>query len=302
MLQEKSPIKYREIIIVGLVGLILLILGFVFDFNLTNNVYDPVNTNMLGVILAGFSELPVCFALAFAGSILIIHHPKDVKKALQILSIVVGVIAIGFSLYYTYDTWQEYTTFMMNADKDTVFKITGIIFSLLFNAIVVLFVLFFTKKFDKRNMLYLAIFFLIFVAAVSIVTTGAKYLWSRPRPRYIFVQDEDPLSLFKNAWELNPFYAFKEKECKSFPSGHSAYATIGMFVFPLLTLMSEKTKEDRKLQIILFYVGFLWALITMFSRILAGAHFLSDVAAGFLFTWLLGFISLFVLFKKIELV
>lgn len=302
MLQEKSPIKYREIIIVGLVGLILLILGFVFDFNLTSNVYDPVNTNLLGVILAGFSELPVCFALAFSGSILIIHRPKEAKKALQILSIVVGVIAIGFSLYYTYDTWQEYTTFAMNAGKDTVFKITGIIFSLLFNAIVVLFVLFFTKKFDKRNMLYLAIFFLIFVAAVSIVTTGAKYLWSRPRPRYIFVQDGDPLSLFKNAWELNPFYAFKEKECKSFPSGHSAYATIGMFVFPLLTLLSEKTKEDRKLQIILFYVGFLWALITMFSRILAGAHFLSDVAAGFLFTSLLGFISLFVLFKKIELV
>lgn len=301
MLQEKSPIKYREIIIVGLVGLILLILGFIFDFNLTSNVYDPVNTNMLGVILAGFSELPVCFALAFAGSILIIHRPRGVKKALQILSIVVGVIAIGFSLYYTYDTWQEYTTFAMNAGKDTVFKITGIIFSLLFNAIVVLFVIFFTKKFDKRNMLYLAIFFLIFVVAVSIVTTGAKYLWSRPRPRYIFKQEGDALSLFKNAWELNPFYAFKEKECKSFPSGHSAYATIGMFVFPLLTLMSEKTKEDRKLQIILFYVGFLWALITMFSRILAGAHFLSDVAAGFLFAYLLGFISLFVLFKKIEL-
>lgn len=302
MLQEKSPIKYREIIITGLVGIILLILGFVFDFSLTNKVYDPVNTNMLGVILAGFSELPVCFALAFAGSILIVYNPKEGNKVYEVLSIIVGAVALGLSVYYCYDTWQEYMSFAMNTGKDTFFKITGVIFSILFNAAVVLFVIFFTKKFNRRNMLFLAIFFLIFVAAVSATTTGMKYLWSRPRPRYIFAQEGvDPATLFKNAWELNSFYAFKESECKSFPSGHSAYATIGMFIFPLLTLLSDKRKEDRKLQIVLFYVGFIWALITMLSRVLAGAHFLSDVAAGYLVTWLLGFISLFPLFKKIEL-
>ncbi len=302
MLTEKSPIKFREIIITAIIGITLLILGNVFDFSLTSKVYDPINTNLFGVILAGFSELPVCFALAFSGSVLIMYNPKEGNKIWEVVSILIGIVALGFSLYYTYDTWLEYLTFAMNEGKDTLFKVTGVIFSLLFNAAVICFVVFFTKKFDKRNMIFLAFFFLIFVAAVSLTTTGAKFLWSRPRPRFIFSQDGvEPSSLFKNAWEMNPFYALKESECKSFPSGHSAYATIGMFVFPLLTLISDKTKNERKLQILLYYVGFVYALITMLSRVLAGAHFLSDVAAGFLFTLLLGFISLFPLFKKIEI-
>lgn len=303
MFLEKSPIKFREIIIAGLIGLTLLILGCVYDQQLTLKVYDPINTNAFGIIFSGIAELPICFALCFGGASLIKYRPTKVKKVWTVFSIILGVLAIGFSLYYIYDTWMDFATFETTKNSKTLIQIFGILFSLLFDAAIFLFVFFKTEKFDKRNMFIVGLFFIAFALTISLLSTAGKYMWSRPRPRYLFaINPSDPMSGFKTIFELSPLAALENSELKSFPSGHSVYATSAMFVLPLLTLISEKTKDNRKLQIILFYIGLLWALVSMFSRIFAGAHFLSDVSAGFGVTWLVGFISIFILFKKREIV
>ena len=69
---------------------------------------------------------------------------------------------------------------------------------------------------------------------------------------------------------------------KSFPSGHAIYSASAMLVFPLLTMLNSKTRGLRALQIPLFYLGLIWAVISCVSRIYAGGHYMSDVAGGML--------------------
>lgn len=300
MFKCKSPIKLREIIIAGLIGLTIFILGLIFDQKFTQSVYSATETNAFGIFFSGIAELPICFALTFGGISLIVYRPKTMKKVWEVLSIIVGVIAILASTYFTYDTWCDFYSFNNTESLKTLFVITGIIFTLLFQVITIIYVIFFTKHNNPRTMLLIGLVFIGLALSIAIAGTAMKYLWSRPRPRFIYDPDNYHPELFRNAWQLNPFEAFKvevSNNYKSFPSGHSIYSASAMFVLPLLTLTNDEMKNDRRLQVILFYVGLLWALLSAFSRVYAGAHFLSDVGAGFLVTYIIGSLGIYFIFK-----
>ena len=297
MFKCKSPIKLREIIIAGIIGLTIFVLGLFVDQQFSVSVYNPSNTSAFGIFFSGIAELPICFALSFGGISLIVYRPKENKKVWEILSIIIGVIAIIASTYFTYDTWCDFYSFKNTESLKTLFIITGIIFTLSFQIITIIYVVFFTKRNNPRTMFMLGVTFVAFALLIALVGTSMKYLWSRPRPRFIVDNPE----LFKNAWELNPFGALKEEvsnNVKSFPSGHSIYSASAMFVLPLLTLANNDMKNDRRLQVVLFYVGLVWALLSAFSRVYAGAHFLSDVGAGYLVAYIIGSLGIYFLFKE----
>ncbi len=65
-----------------------------------------------------------------------------------------------------------------------------------------------------------------------------------------------------------------KEEFKSFPSGHSANSSILM----LLTLLPVLRPSLSRQRTMLFGVGFGWAVAV--SRIVMGAHYLSDTAMG----------------------
>ena len=50
-----------------------------------------------------------------------------------------------------------------------------------------------------------------------------------------------------------------------------------MMVLPYLSLFFNKLKGKET---IMFYIGFGWTLVMMFSRMLVGAHFLTDTCMG----------------------
>lgn len=300
VIEHKNPIHLREILIALAIGVVMLTLGGIFDLNLTKSVYDPINTNVFGIIFSGIAELPVCLATSLCGTLLIVARPKG-KKVAEVFCFVVGIIAIGICLYFTYDTFMEIADFNSTQEHKTLIRVFAILFSLLFTSGIVLLGFFKCKNFDKPMMLRVSVFILIICAAVAITSTGCKFLWSRPRPRYIWSKTNQPEGLFHAFWELNPFACLKadvSDDLKSFPSGHTTYASLAIFVLPLLTLISPKAKDDRKLQIILFYVGLCWALVSALSRVLAGAHFLSDVSAGFLITTIAGYIVTCIAFRQ----
>ena len=66
------------------------------------------------------------------------------------------------------------------------------------------------------------------------------------------------------------------EEFKSFPSGHTACA-ITALVFSTLPLIADKKSPLSK---IIFIFGFIFAVIVGFSRLIMGAHFLTDVTMG----------------------
>lgn len=102
-----------------------------------------------------------------------------------------------------------------------------------------------------------------------------KNLFHRPRYRLI-LQDLDGIK-YVNWYEriddillLQDRYGFETNEIRSFPSGHGYSCAASALVFSIFT-------KNKKFG---FVLGSVFTIIVMLSRIVLGAHFLSDVCFG----------------------
>jgi membrane-associated phospholipid phosphatase len=85
-----------------------------------------------------------------------------------------------------------------------------------------------------------------------------------------------------NAFKAGNLPFISEDITKSFPSGHATMAAIGFYslwVLPL-TVRAFNTKKRRAL---CFWIGIFGTAFVGFFRLMAGAHYLSDVLFGSLF-------------------
>ena len=72
-------------------------------------------------------------------------------------------------------------------------------------------------------------------------------------------------------------YGIDAGEFRSFPSGHSILSISMVFILQSLSWFSAKLKNKKML---LGAMGLVFAMIIMFTRLVLGAHYLSDVSAG----------------------
>lgn len=309
MTHAKNPIKLREIIIAASVGVIMLVLGIIFDYKLTSAIYHPGSENWFGVIGAACVELPVCIGLGFGGMSLILIKYEG-KKWQRIFFLIIGIIAVAASFYFIFDTFKDiYKDIQRLAEYKTLITILGLAFAVVMEGLIVLFTWLCKTKwgFDEHDMFVFGLFMIIIAVTDALTGTAVKYLWSRPRPRYIFGL-ADPLNSFHPVWQIDPFKSllvtfkdpdFNADNLKSFPSGHTLYATTAIFFLPYIASCSSKLRDDRRIVVLLFYIGLLWAIMAALSRVFAGAHFLSDTAVGFIISVVVGsLIHFLVLFRK----
>ena len=76
-------------------------------------------------------------------------------------------------------------------------------------------------------------------------------------------------------------HSLTKEEFKSFPSGHTSVCAMTMFgvvLFPFIT------GKELKRQVLYFYIAMAYTLFVAFTRLLVGAHYLSDVGMGGLIT------------------
>ena len=109
-----------------------------------------------------------------------------------------------------------------------------------------------------------------------------KPLWSRPRMRVIEVTqglDFQPWWVIGNPDKWTYIAAGVIKDgFKSFASGHTAHAAIGLMLAGLpAAAFTEKPSRRR----VIFWAAVVVAAFVAFGRIVIGAHFLSDVSCGF---------------------
>lgn len=234
------------------VACILLLIASFFDLEINTYLYDPQNRVALFfercILLPIIMILPItCFAYYR------LHQRSSVL-----------ILYAGCCIYVVLDVLQYWM------------PLSKVLFPSLIASILCMSVLFLLLrqvpihvwKTHERFLLYTS---LVFVSAI-LTTFVCKQCWGRVRFREMYPD----LSLFTK-WYLpqgiNGHY--------SFPSGHTcAISTL------LCTLEYYKAKGIKKAAGGFHYLAvFLLILMMMASRMILGAHFLSDVTIGFTLTY-----------------
>lgn len=266
--------------IVGGILLIGLLLGSFFDLQINQAIFDRYNG--FGLVASSFGMIPGYATLAFMGGALfaLTYKNKNFHIAVRIIFYVLTVVMYGLATYFL--------------GKD-VFSINGFYneklhpwLGCIIMGVVLIPIVFFGYKMGKKNENpKMWIIILVFAAAMFMAlvpgTTLLKSIMHRPRYRIAVFEGYAP---FHNWWERCAEYkdyiaanagVLTKEEFKSFPSGHSTAVMCGLMFATIIPMMNKKWMKH---QVLFFYIAFGWALVVMFSRMLVGAHYLSDTCVG----------------------
>jgi hypothetical protein len=125
----------------------------------------------------------------------------------------------------------------------------------------------------------------ILVAGIAAdnVNLWLKQVASRPRYKYLITLD-NPISEFRNWWQMVPNLAGSNDNYKSWPSGNMTIASM-MFSLPMLSDLTKKRSNAKNLRC--FIVACIFVIIYGYNRIHMTNHFLTDVCFGTLITYLI---------------
>ena len=261
--------------------IILFILGSFLDLKISNGLY--INTfagnifSAFGLIL-GYGAIALYCGLLFG--LALKHNNKILKICLIIISILVFIAGVYFSSH------EMVSTNGLN--------LSGIGYFIMAIAIDLVFYLpisYFGYKLSlnlKGDKMWLLVLIMIIAMGIAIILGGLAIKEIFHRPRYRTVIKEIEGIEFHNWWK--PFKEYKnylnivnKEEFKSFPSGHATTSMIAMAGLAYLPIFIPKLKDK---QVLLTYIAFIYSLFISYTRIMAGAHYLTDVSAGSIITLL----------------
>ncbi len=234
----------------------MIIFAF-FDLDISLAMYNK--ESLFGKIFETIGEVPFTFIALTGFTILFITRNKDVKWKNILIGIIsiVGMLTYGFLLPF----------FVLNYLKVSKAWIYGMALTLPNCAISYFFMNQLCKKYDKE-LKVVAIIAILTILGQQLFVNLIKIIWGRPRMRDMV----DPLQEFYPWYRPNFFSGGN-----SFPSGHSANAAC-IVIFTLLPNVFSKNKKVG--YIITTSISYLWLITVMVSRVVAGAHFASDVTTG----------------------
>ena len=276
-------IKKRHFYIV--IGILLagFIVGSFVDLNLNMAIYS--DGNMFGKIMAAFGTYPCYAGLSFcAGGLLITSiKKKDLHIIWKLISWALVALGYGLSVYLGSKDVPSVNGF----DNPSLLIPTMAINVFIFGGFGA--AGFFVCKKGDENTLWMALMVMAIIFIMALIPTSYLIKLVIHRPRYRFVVNSGTVA-FHNWWETCKDYkqyingdlelyghVITKEEFKSFPSGHSGSAAILMMTLPYLSMFFKKLKGKETM---MFYIGFAWTLLMMFSRMLVGAHYLTDTCMG----------------------
>ncbi len=307
-MQTKNTQKTKLIIlissIVAFIG--LMVLAAFMDLKINIALRNPDSIfGQLGEYLGEFSA----YAAAGVAFIIIFQSVTKDNKFYLALKILFGILAfVGILVFVHYLMGKFFKEEIMYKNMYLV------IFSLVATALAMLG----TYKIDKQLMKKLVLFAIMLLAVLAIsqiITTIAKGLWSRLRFRHMNADYEGFTPWYKLNFtkagrehlvmaDTHPPYHPVKDAFNSFPSGHTAAAGLTLS-FILLPDIFDKFKKHK----VWFYIcPIVYSLLVAVSRMVARAHFLSDVLVGFaiavgsvfLVRWLILLINSKVQQKKLQ--
>ena len=233
--------------------------------------------NFLEIWIEPVTLLPMCFVIAMLVVCLFRTNEKKVLMRVIAGGALVGGVVLGEQVVYRivkyYCKLEDITKPWVATDAKVASDQAWVkVVCTLAGAVIIVLCLLAASKI-KQNMLkkterVLAVCVIVLMAELSIVS-GLKFAWGRMRYRY-WLQTSN---------EFFPWYTFngspENDNFKSFPSGHTANS---MLLLPMSFIFDAIGRE--KAGRLLRGIQSVWMIIVMTSRIMAGAHFLSDVCGG----------------------
>lgn len=306
----KNRLFYIPAFAIPIIGLII---GTFFDWDVSSGI--AAVDNVFGKTVACIGELSLYGGLAFIGGLLIKGCLNSVnKKVFVVLGIILGIIAIILGSFLQGSSFTSINAW--NILPHETYGLLHYLVSILIGSLLVvpfgILGLFIGKNISKPSEIIIILIICAFlVFSLILVNFIIKLIFCRPRFRMLvnqpfieqigystgkelyvdwFVRFKEYDSIKNTLSKLeNPLMSLSDfnENCKSFPSGHTSSATMALLILPMASYFLTK---NRKNDWIFFLIGIAWALFVGFSRIFAGAHFLSDVSFGMLISVILSFI------------
>lgn len=256
---------------------VLIALGSFLDYPLSSALYDA--SNPFAMFFAAYGAMPAPLGCVAAGTLFICGRSRDRKMAGALQSIVgmlllfagAGLVCFMPALYLPVSP----------------VLLAGI--GLVLSAGTVFIVRRLAKGADRTVMTRVALAILLVIVCELVVVNLIKVCWGRPRMRLVA---NHPEAYFFPWWQRGT--ALRESllaagvaadEFKSFPSAHTSNAAT-MLLLGLVPCLKPRLQRYQKA---LVAFGFAWTAVVALSRILLGAHYLTDTAVGFL----IGFLSVY---------
>lgn len=278
---------------------ILLIIGNFFDLQINNAICklkpgEYLSTNFALILSEIFGETIVYGLISFCALAIYITEGNAfttniyAKKFIKIFSIIVQFGINVFCAYKVVGYTAEHYNFtdkLVGALPIICYVLSGLAFSLIWYLIVS----FFSKDLLIELSKWALIVLLTVIISQIFIQTG-KIIFKRVRFRTMNYFDD--FSLYSKWFVINRINIDKLESInsllsidayKSFPSGHTgcASAMITLIAIPdfCIKLQTNKTK------IILSIISVSYTFLIGFSRIIIGAHFLSDVIVAIIITY-----------------
>ena len=174
------------------------------------------------------------------------------------------------------------------------FYVWGELFGLLVGcaALAILLVTFFAKKWARWRRGALAMVLSLVLGAGLIVNVGIKGVWGRPRPKQIV--EFGGKQEYRAFWQPK-FGSVNGDHQKSFPSGHAA---VGFYYLSLI-LVGRRYKSRLLTNSGVGLTTF-WGSGLMVTRVVQGAHFVSDVVTSSVIMWSVALMLDHLLFEREE--
>ena len=268
---------------------VLFVLGGIFDLKLSDAVFQPENVMAKIFESAGMFPPFVIVAATFAT---LFFSLDEKKNALLIKRLVcVGGATASYLLfgYFASDTYLGSFLYRLIAALGTAAVLTPLTFLAL-------------RKVgeDKKKRLLLVLIFGSIVSVISTLLTAnvLKFIWSRPR--YYEMAASGSFAAYTPWFKINGMNVSSFKDIftshgmHSFPSSHVCAAT-NLFIFcAVVEVFPGDAGRERRIA----FISALYVFIMAYSRIVVGAHFLSDVTGGFFIGFLTYAVARYFFFRK----
>ena len=263
----------NEIIFYYLFSAAMLITALFVDLKLDIFLNNPKHPFALW--FRNMGEMPSRLLPILAGTVLFYLAVNKALKYFGLFSVVCGSAYFGYHI----------ARYFFIEENNLVF---GIIFGLCFGAFVMFFGRFIKVNEElKKPLIILAIAGLAVMAVQTGIVEGTKFLWGRVRFRDLLAAGSyDAFTSWLHPNGINGH--------KSFPSGHTAAAGLS-YLLMLMPFLSKKFEEKKTA---LFVIAFIYTGIVAFTRLVMGAHYLSDVTVGGLVSFTCVVVAIYFVEKK----